>query len=106
MVIFPSKATLLFFEIAYSYGVSPTQGNFPSASPAFYETIARHETLHNMFPPRSQSTPTLRLATLMQEVIILTGKALKVYLPGAYDRVKGSHMGRTNLPETPASAKQ
>jgi len=49
LVVFPLETTLLFFETAYSYGASPALGNCPGASPAFFETTARHDTLHKTF---------------------------------------------------------
>jgi len=43
--------------------------------------------LHNTFPPRSNSASKPLTATLMQEVIIMHEKFLKVYLPVAPDGV-------------------
>jgi len=43
--------------------------------------------LHNTFPPRSHSAPKPLTATLMQEVITMHEKFLKVYLPVAPDGV-------------------
>jgi len=43
--------------------------------------------LHNTFPPRSHSAPKPLTATLMQEVITMHEKFLKVYLPVAPDEV-------------------
>jgi len=40
-----------------------------------------------MFPPRSHSAPKLLTATLVQEVITMHEKFLKVYLPVAPDGV-------------------
>jgi len=42
--------------------------------------IARHQNDDNTFPPRSNSAPKPLTATLMQEVIIMHEKFLKVYL--------------------------
>jgi len=39
--------------------------------------------LHNMFPTRNHSAPKSLTATLMQEVITIHEKFLKVYLPVA-----------------------
>jgi len=43
--------------------------------------------LHNTFPPRSNSAPKPLTATLMQEVITMHEKFLKVYLPVAPEEV-------------------
>jgi len=43
--------------------------------------------LHNTFHPRSNSAPKPLTATLMQEVITMHEKFLKVYLPVAPDGV-------------------
>jgi len=51
--------------------VEYVQRIFAGDSTDFYETIARHETLHDTFPPRSHSAPKSRFAKLMQEVSIM-----------------------------------
>ena len=43
--------------------------------------------LHNTFPPRINSAPKPLTATLMQEVVTMHEKFLKVYLPAAPDGV-------------------
>jgi len=43
--------------------------------------------LHNTFPPRSHSAPESLTVTLMQEVITMHEKFLKVYLPVATNGV-------------------
>jgi len=60
--------------------------------------------LHITFPPTSHSAPILLTATLMQEVVTTHEKFLKVCLPVA--QAECSHMGKANLPENAASAKQ
>jgi len=61
------------------------------------------KTLHIMFPPTSHSAPIFLTATLMQEVVTIHEKFLKMCLPVAL--AEFSHMGKANLPENAASAK-
>jgi len=57
-----------------------------------------------MFPLRSHSASILLTAMLMQEVVTIHEKFLKVCLAVAL--AESSHMGKANLPENAASAKQ
>jgi len=67
---FPMRINIAVFFKLFSYIVSPSQGSFPGALPEIYETIGRHETLHNMSRPRRHLAPKQGFATPMQKFII------------------------------------
>jgi len=68
--------------------------------------IARHQNVAYYVPSNKPLSTNIadRHAHVMQEVVTIHRKFLKVCLPVAL--VESSHMGKANLPENAASAKQ